>query len=183
MSWITASIIRQLTRCSEFWITIEMVERIEFTWYTDTNAIIREYQQIAETFVLGSDFIFFITSAERPVSESEHEFMNSIRQWGKKVCSYGCSISSEGSTIKVKIVIENILINHFPTYENIYKHLCIIVSLSICTIFLTYQWKQRVVVAINKYDVLQDEHERKEVYHFVKMTLSSYLYLNQEYFL
>lgn len=45
----------------------------------------QEHQQITEHFVPRSDLIIFLTSAERPFSESEHNFMESIRKWGKKV--------------------------------------------------------------------------------------------------
>lgn len=50
-----------------------------------TNAVIREHQHITETFVPRSDLIIFLTSAERPFSESEREFMHMIREWGKKL--------------------------------------------------------------------------------------------------
>ncbi|EFC38948.1 predicted protein [Naegleria gruberi] len=50
-----------------------------------TNAIIKEHQTITETFVPRADLIIFLTSAERPFSESEHTFLEMIRKWGKKV--------------------------------------------------------------------------------------------------
>ncbi|KAL9658149.1 hypothetical protein ABK040_013061 [Willaertia magna] len=50
-----------------------------------TNAIIKEHQTITEMFVPRSDLIIFLTSAERPFSESEHSFLEMIRKWGKKV--------------------------------------------------------------------------------------------------
>jgi hypothetical protein len=46
-----------------------------------TNAIIREHQTITEKYIPRSDFVLFITSCERPFSESEKEFMENIKQW------------------------------------------------------------------------------------------------------
>lgn len=50
-----------------------------------TNAIIREHQAITEDFVPRSDLVLFITSADRPFTESERQFLEKIRDWGKKV--------------------------------------------------------------------------------------------------
>eukprot|EP01027_Heterolobosea_sp_BB2_P008321 GEZU01012350.1.p1 GENE.GEZU01012350.1~~GEZU01012350.1.p1 ORF type:complete len:611 (+),score=238.54 GEZU01012350.1:86-1918(+) len=50
-----------------------------------TNAIIKKHQEITEHFVPRSDLILFITSVERPFSESEHYFLERIKSWGKKV--------------------------------------------------------------------------------------------------
>ena len=50
-----------------------------------TNAIIREHEQITSEFVPRSDLVLFITSSDRPFTESEHAFLKRIRDWGKKV--------------------------------------------------------------------------------------------------
>jgi len=50
-----------------------------------TNAIIREHEEITSLFVPRSDLILFITSADRPFTESERIFLENIRAWGKKV--------------------------------------------------------------------------------------------------
>ena len=50
-----------------------------------TNAIIKRHQEITEEFVPRSDLILFITSVERPFSDSEHFFLERIKNWGKKV--------------------------------------------------------------------------------------------------
>lgn len=49
------------------------------------NAIIREHETITQGFVPRSDLILFVTSADRPFSESERAFMQTIREWGKKI--------------------------------------------------------------------------------------------------
>ena len=50
-----------------------------------TNAVIRQHQELTEHFVPRSDIVLFVTSADRPFSESERAFLQQIRDWGKKV--------------------------------------------------------------------------------------------------
>ena len=50
-----------------------------------TNAVIRHHQELTEHFVPRSDLVLFVTSADRPFSESERVFLLQIRDWGKKV--------------------------------------------------------------------------------------------------
>lgn len=50
-----------------------------------TNAIIREHEHLTQSFVPRSDLVLFVTSADRPFTESEREFMAAIREWGKKI--------------------------------------------------------------------------------------------------
>ncbi len=50
-----------------------------------TNAVLREHQVITEKFVPHSDFVLFVTSADRPFTESERLFIGLIRDWGKKL--------------------------------------------------------------------------------------------------
>jgi small GTP-binding protein len=50
-----------------------------------TNAIIREHEAITAEFVPRSDLVLFVTSADRPFTETERAFLEQIRGWGKKV--------------------------------------------------------------------------------------------------
>jgi small GTP-binding protein len=50
-----------------------------------TNAIIRQHETITQHFVPRSDLVLFVTSADRPFTESERAFLEKIRDWGKKV--------------------------------------------------------------------------------------------------
>lgn len=49
-----------------------------------TNAIIREHEEITSQFIPRSDLVLFVTSADRPFTESERAFLNRIHEWGKK---------------------------------------------------------------------------------------------------
>jgi small GTP-binding protein len=50
-----------------------------------TNAVLRHHEQLTTEFIPRSDFILFVTSADRPFTESERAFLERIRDWGKKV--------------------------------------------------------------------------------------------------
>lgn len=49
------------------------------------NAVLIEHERLTEEFVPRSDLILFITSVDRPFTQSEREFLERIRAWGKKV--------------------------------------------------------------------------------------------------
>jgi small GTP-binding protein len=50
-----------------------------------TNAILREHEALTAEFIPRSDLVLFITSADRPFTESERAFLSQIRNWGKKI--------------------------------------------------------------------------------------------------
>lgn len=50
-----------------------------------TNAIIREHELITSRFLPRADLVLFITSVDRPFTESERAFLEKIRDWGKKI--------------------------------------------------------------------------------------------------
>lgn len=50
-----------------------------------TNAVFRKHQELTERFMPRSDLVLFVTSADRPFTESERAFLELIASWGKKV--------------------------------------------------------------------------------------------------
>jgi small GTP-binding protein len=50
-----------------------------------TNAIFREHERLTSDFVPQADLVLFVTSADRPFTESERAFLQTIRDWGKKI--------------------------------------------------------------------------------------------------
>lgn len=64
---------------------VELLTDISIVDTPGTNAIIREHEAITSQFVPRSDLVLFITSADRPFTESERAFLEKIRDWGKKV--------------------------------------------------------------------------------------------------
>lgn len=50
-----------------------------------TNAIFREHETLTRDFIPRADLILFVTSADRPFTESERAFLEVILDWGKKI--------------------------------------------------------------------------------------------------
>ena len=50
-----------------------------------TNAVVRRHEELTRDFVPRSDLVLFVTSADRPFTESERLFLEQIREWGKKI--------------------------------------------------------------------------------------------------
>ncbi|MBK9714236.1 MAG: dynamin family protein [Kouleothrix sp.] len=50
-----------------------------------TNAIIRRHEELTRDFIPRSDLVLFVTSADRPFTESERGFLAAIQEWGKKI--------------------------------------------------------------------------------------------------
>ena len=63
----------------------EFLDEITIVDTPGTNAIIREHEKLTQQFVPRSDMVLFVTSADRPFTETERAFMESIREWGKKI--------------------------------------------------------------------------------------------------
>jgi small GTP-binding protein len=64
---------------------MELLREINIVDTPGTNAIQREHEAITQEFVPRSDMVLFVTSADRPFTESERVFLQRIRDWGKKV--------------------------------------------------------------------------------------------------
>jgi small GTP-binding protein len=50
-----------------------------------TNAVLREHEALTREFVPRADLVLFLTSADRPYTETERAFLEALREWGKKV--------------------------------------------------------------------------------------------------
>jgi small GTP-binding protein len=66
-------------------IPAEILQDINIVDTPGTNAIHREHETITREFVPRSDMVLFVTSADRPFTESERAFLQGIRDWGKKI--------------------------------------------------------------------------------------------------
>jgi small GTP-binding protein len=63
----------------------EVLREINIVDTPGTNAIIRRHEELTRDFIPRSDLVLFVTSADRPFTESERAFLEQIRQWGKKI--------------------------------------------------------------------------------------------------
>lgn len=66
-------------------LPVDWLAEINIVDTPGTNAVIQRHQEITEEFVPRSDLVLFVTSADRPFSESERAFLMRVRDWGKKV--------------------------------------------------------------------------------------------------
>jgi small GTP-binding protein len=64
---------------------VELLRDVHLVDTPGTNAIIREHERITSDFVPRSDLVLFVTSADRPFTETERLFLGAIRDWGKKI--------------------------------------------------------------------------------------------------
>lgn len=63
----------------------ELLRELTIVDTPGTNALERRHEAITDEFVPRSDLVLFVTSADRPFSESERAFLERVRRWGKKI--------------------------------------------------------------------------------------------------
>lgn len=63
----------------------EILRDLAFVDTPGTNAIVQRHQELTERFVPRADLVLFVTSADRPFTESERTFLELIGSWGKKI--------------------------------------------------------------------------------------------------
>ena len=66
-------------------LPVEWLRNLSLVDTPGVNAVVQRHQEITEEFIPRSDLVLFVTSADRPFSESERLFLQRIRQWSKKV--------------------------------------------------------------------------------------------------
>ncbi|MFN2447648.1 MAG: dynamin family protein [Vicinamibacterales bacterium] len=64
---------------------VELLETLNIVDTPGTNAILREHEALTREFVPRADLVLFVTSADRPFTESERVLLEAVRRWGKPV--------------------------------------------------------------------------------------------------
>src|SRR4051812_1660098 len=64
---------------------VELLRDLQIVDTPGTNAIQRDHERLTREFVPRADLVLFVTSADRPFTESERTFLGTIRDWGKKI--------------------------------------------------------------------------------------------------
>ena len=64
---------------------LELLKELNLIDSPGTNAIIRRHELLTTEYVPRSDLVLFTTSADRPLTESERQFLEKILAWGKKI--------------------------------------------------------------------------------------------------
>ena len=63
----------------------ELLRELTIVDTPGTNAIVRRHEELTRDYVPRADLVLFVTSADRPFTESERAFLEQVRQWGKKI--------------------------------------------------------------------------------------------------
>jgi small GTP-binding protein len=63
----------------------DVLQRMVLVDTPGVNAIIRQHEELTRDFIPRADLVLFVTSADRPFTESERLFLDVIREWGKKI--------------------------------------------------------------------------------------------------
>ncbi len=85
---------------------VELLRKISIVDTPGTNAIMREHEALTAEFVPRSDLVLFITSADRPFTESERSFLAQIQEWGKKIVLVVNKIDILGDPEEVEQVVD-----------------------------------------------------------------------------
>src|SRR2546423_2008173 len=64
---------------------VEFLRNITLVDTPGTNSIVQRHQEITEDFIPRADLVLFVTSIDRPLSESEWRVLEYVRNWGKKI--------------------------------------------------------------------------------------------------
>ncbi len=63
----------------------EFLREVNIVDTPGTNAVLRHHESIVREFIPRSDLVIFVTSADRPFTESERAFLEHVQEWGKKI--------------------------------------------------------------------------------------------------
>jgi small GTP-binding protein len=99
-----------LSGIEEIGVPVEALRQLQIVDTPGTNALDRQHEAITHHFVPESDLVLFVTSADRPFTESERAFIERIREWGKKlvlVVNKADFLGGEEDVAKVRAFIED----------------------------------------------------------------------------
>jgi small GTP-binding protein len=92
-------------------LPIDWLKEINLVDTPGTNAIFKSHQMLTENFIPRSDLILFVTSSDRPFSDSERSFLERIRTWRKKVVVVLSKIDNLESEAQVQEIVNFLLQN------------------------------------------------------------------------
>jgi small GTP-binding protein len=90
---------------------VETLRQLSIVDTPGTNALDRAHEALTKEYVPRADLVLFVTSADRPLSESERVFLETIRQWGKKVAMVVNKIDILRSEDEVVEVVDYVTAN------------------------------------------------------------------------
>ena len=87
---------------------LEVLRDLEIVDTPGTNSLERMEEQITRDFVPRADLVLFVTSLLQPLTASEADFLNLIREWGKKVIFIVNGVDRRNSDEQIERVREYI---------------------------------------------------------------------------
>lgn len=64
---------------------VELLKDVAIVDTPGTNAVLRQHEALTRQFVPRADLVLFLTSADRPFTETERAFLAAINDWGKPI--------------------------------------------------------------------------------------------------
>ncbi len=101
-------------------LPVSILDEIRIVDTPGTNAILQEHEVLTKDYIPRSDIVFFITSVDRPFTESERLFLEQIKNWGKKIAliiNKVDLVDDEDDIAKVTEFVRNnafLLLGHHP---------------------------------------------------------------------
>ncbi|MCB9749382.1 MAG: dynamin family protein [Myxococcales bacterium] len=87
-----------------------LLQHVDLVDTPGTNSIIRRHQTLTEQFIPRADLVLFVTSYDRPLSESEHQFLKFMREvWGRRLVFVLNKVDlARGDASKLELVLQHI---------------------------------------------------------------------------
>jgi small GTP-binding protein len=85
-------------------LPIEFLRDIAIVDTPGTNSVIKAHQEVTEDFIPRADLVLFTTSIDRPLTESERQFLSYIQEWGKKIVIILNKIDTKEETEIVEVI-------------------------------------------------------------------------------
>ena len=88
----------------------ELLQHVDLVDTPGTNSIIRRHQTLTEQFIPRADLVLFVTSYDRPLSESEHQFLKFMREvWGRRLVFVLNKVDlARGNKADLELVLQHI---------------------------------------------------------------------------
>jgi small GTP-binding protein len=93
-------------------LPVDLLRHLTLVDTPGTNSIVQEHQKITEDFIPRSDLVLFVTSYDRPLTESERQFLSYIREdWGREIVFVVNKADAAASESDLQQVIEYVKTN------------------------------------------------------------------------
>eukprot|EP00127_Corallochytrium_limacisporum_P005301 Clim_evm32s202 gene=Clim_evmTU32s202 len=85
-----------------------LFDRVHIVDTPGTNAILRDHERLTRDFVPRCDLVLFVTSADRPFTESERQFLLTLSEWGRHVLFVVNKGDLLGDSEEARMVVQHV---------------------------------------------------------------------------